>query len=80
LTLRGLYEVDYIPFDWDNALFMFYLLNIWTAAFVFPLVISYHDFFYFLFILLLLVGWFLLYTHCVLGTSYDFNDISITYL
>jgi len=34
----------------------------------------------FLFFLLLLVKWLFLYTPCVPGVSYAFNDISITYL
>jgi hypothetical protein len=55
----------------------FYTLYLWTAAFVSPLVISYHDFLVLFF--LLLVRCFLMYTSCVLGAPYAFNDISITY-
>jgi len=45
----------------NNALFMFYVLNICITAFVFPLVIRYHDF---LILLPLLARWFLMYFLC----------------
>jgi hypothetical protein len=59
-----------------NALF-FYTLYFWTVAFVFPLVINYHDFLALFFFLLVKCS--LLYTSCVLKALYAFNDISITY-
>jgi hypothetical protein len=50
-----------------------YAMYLWTAAFVSPLVISSHDFFFFL-----LARYFLMHASCVPESPYAFNDISNT--
>jgi hypothetical protein len=54
----------------------FYNLYLWAVVFVYPLVISYHDF---LVLFLLLVMCFLMYISYVPGAPYTFNDILNTY-
>jgi len=54
----------------------FNTLYLWTATYVSPLVISYHDF---LVLFVPLARWLLLYTSCVHGAPYVSYDISINY-
>jgi hypothetical protein len=54
-----------------RRLLSYNILYLWTTAFISLLVISYHDFLFFFF---LLVRWLILYTSCV-RTLYTFNDI-----
>jgi hypothetical protein len=56
--------------------FFFYSLYIWTAAFVAPLEISFHDFLVFFFLLLARCFSYILLVYLI--CTFIFNDISIT--